>query len=65
VVDSRGRILRADIHHPPWPLQPAAAEIDLNTMTAPLGIELEGEPLLHFSARQDTLIWNEAPVEGA
>jgi uncharacterized protein YqjF (DUF2071 family) len=65
VVDSRGRILRADIHHPPWPLQPAAAEIDLNTMTAPLGIELDREPLLHFSARQDTLIWNEAPVEGA
>ena len=62
VVDSRGRILRGDIHHPPWPLQPATAEIELNTMTAPLGIELEGEPLLHFSARQDTVIWNERPV---
>ena len=64
VVDSRGRILRADIHHPPWPLQPATAEIEMNTMTAPLGIELEGAPLLHFSARQDTVIWNEQPVDG-
>ena len=64
VVDRRGRILRGDIHHPPWPLQPAAAEIELNTMAAPLGIELEGEPLLHFSARQDTVIWNEATVDG-
>ena len=64
VVDSRGRILRADIHHPPWPLQPASAEIELNTMAAPLGIELEGEPLLHFSARQDTVIWSEVPADG-
>ena len=64
VLDSRGRILRADIHHPPWPLQPAAAEIEMNTMASPLGIELEGDPLLHFSARQDTVIWNEQPVEG-
>ncbi len=63
VIDSRGRILRADIHHPPWPLQPAAADIEVNTMAAPLGIELVGEPLLHFSARQDTVIWNEQPVE--
>jgi uncharacterized protein YqjF (DUF2071 family) len=64
VVDSQRRLLRAEIHHPPWPLQPASAEIELNTMAAPLGIELEGEPLVHFSARQDTVIWNERPVEG-
>ena len=64
-IDSRGRILRGDIHHPPWPLQPASAEIEHNTMAAPLGIELEGEPLLHFSARQDTVIWNETAVDGA
>ena len=63
VLDRRGRTLRADIHHPPWPLQPAWAEIEANTMTAPLGIELEGEPLLHFSARQDTLIWREAAAD--
>jgi hypothetical protein len=26
-------------------------------MADQLGIQLEGDPLLHFSARQDTLIW--------
>jgi uncharacterized protein YqjF (DUF2071 family) len=52
-----GRVLRADIDHPPWPLQPAEAQIERNTMTAPLGITLSGEPLLHFAARQDVVIW--------
>ena len=50
-------VLRAEIHHPPWPLQRAEAEIDLNTM-APDGIGLpDEEPLLHYSARQDVVIW--------
>jgi hypothetical protein len=62
VVDGRGRPLRADIHHPPWPLHPAWAEISHNTMTRPHGIDLRGEPLLHYSPRQDTLIW---PLEAA
>jgi uncharacterized protein YqjF (DUF2071 family) len=52
-----GEPLRAEIHHPPWPLQPAEAEIAVNTM-APPGIELPEEPpLLHFAARQDVLLW--------
>jgi uncharacterized protein len=62
VVDGRGRALRGDIHHPPWPLQPAQADIEVNTMADELGLELAGEPLLHFSARQDTLIWKLAPA---
>lgn len=62
VVDERGRALRADIHHPPSPLQPAGATIELNTMARPLGLELVSDPLLHYSARQDTLIW---PLEAA
>jgi uncharacterized protein len=62
VVDERGRALCADIHHPPWPLQPAGTTIELNTMARPLGLELVSDPLLHYSARQDTLIW---PLEAA
>jgi uncharacterized protein len=50
-------VLRAEIHHPPWPLQAAEAEITLNTMTAELGIELTGNPLLHYAARQDVVFW--------
>jgi uncharacterized protein YqjF (DUF2071 family) len=52
----RGRVLRADIEHAPWPLQAAEAAIENNTMGAPLGIELAGEPLLHFAARQDVVV---------
>ena len=51
-----GRLYRADIHHRPWPLQPVDAEIQLNTMT-PASLQPEGDPLFHYSARQDVLIW--------
>jgi uncharacterized protein len=61
-VDENGRPLRIDIHHPPWPLQPAKGELEAQGMADQIGIELEGEPLLHFSARQDTLIWPLRPA---
>ena len=60
--DDRSRVLRADIHHAPWPLQEARADIGENTMTEALGIPLEGEPLVHYSARQDTVIWLPEPA---
>jgi uncharacterized protein YqjF (DUF2071 family) len=66
-LDRRGRLRRADIAHPPWPLQPAHAELAENTMTAPFGIELTGEPLLHYAARQDVRVWpplRVRPAEG-
>ena len=56
-----GALCRAEIHHPPWPLQPAEAEIRENTMPPP-GVELEGEPLFHFSGRQDVVVWPLQPV---
>jgi uncharacterized protein len=62
VVDEQGRPLRVDIHHPPWPLQEADAELDAQGMADQIGVRLEGEPLLHFSARQDTLIWPLKPA---
>jgi uncharacterized protein YqjF (DUF2071 family) len=53
-----GRILRADIHHEPWRLQPAQATIAANTVAAASGIVLPGRPpLLHYAECQDTLIW--------
>jgi len=51
------QVLRGEIHHPPWPLEPAWADIELNTMAEPFGLDLRGQPLLHFAARQDTLVW--------
>lgn len=61
-LDDSGRIQRGDIHHPPWPLRHGWAEIETNTMAMPFGIELEGEPLLHFSPRQDVVIWPLRPA---
>jgi hypothetical protein len=61
-LDDKRRIQRGEIHHPPWPLRQGWAEIATNTMAMPFGIELEGEPLLHFSPRQDVVIW---PIQPA
>ena len=56
-IDEQGRPLRVDIHHPPWPLQQAEADIEAQAMADQIGIRLEGAPLVNFSARQDTLLW--------
>jgi hypothetical protein len=59
----RGRPWRTDIHHPPWPLQPAEAEFTENTMAETNGIILPNEPpVLHYAAFQPVLIWPPAPV---
>jgi len=55
--DRRGRVYRGDIEHEPWRLQRGEAEIEVNTMTEPLGIELEGEPHLLYAQRMDTRAW--------
>lgn len=63
-VDRRGRLHRAEIHHAPWPLQPAEAEIRRNTMTAGLGFDLpDVAPLLHFARRLDVHVWPPAAVD--
>jgi uncharacterized protein len=62
-VDAGLRPLRADIHHAPWPLQAASAELELNTMARPYGIELDGEPVVHYAHRQDVVIWALGPDE--
>jgi len=53
-----GRPYRLEIHHPPWALQPAAAEIERNTMASASRVTLPSEPpLLHFASRQDMVGW--------
>jgi len=54
---ARGRLLRQEVDHRTWPLQPAAAEIETCTMTRPLGIELAGPPLAHYAERLDVVSW--------
>jgi len=50
-------VYAGDIHHGPWTVQDADVDIGGNTMTAPLGIELGGDPLVQYAARQDVLFW--------
>lgn len=62
-ANRRGRTWRGDIHHRPWPLQPAAAEVEVNTMTHPLGLTLpDTQPLLHFARQLDVVAWRLQPV---
>jgi uncharacterized protein YqjF (DUF2071 family) len=57
-VDKSGRAYTLDIHHPPWPLQPAEAVIEANTMARASGLSLpDTAPLLHFARRQDMVAW--------
>src|SRR4051812_21457415 len=57
-ADKRGRIYRGNIHHLPWPLQRAQADIATNNVAQSQGIELPNEkPLLHFAKRLDVFIW--------
>lgn len=57
-VGRKGQVLRGEIQHKPWPLQHARAQIEVNTMAAAATIPLpETEPLLHFAANIDVLVW--------
>ncbi|MEA2494713.1 MAG: uncharacterized protein QOJ29_2624 [Thermoleophilaceae bacterium] len=62
-VDEDQRVHRGEIHHPPWPLQKASADIAHNTMARPYGIELEGNPITHFAHRQDVVFWPLSPAD--
>jgi uncharacterized protein len=58
-----GKVFRAYIHHLPWPLQDAEAEIGINTVAQAAGIELpDAKPLLHFSRFLEVLIWWPEPA---
>ena len=60
-VDHFRKPYRLEIHHAPWPLQPASATITENGMAAVHGITLPNEPpLLHFARRLDVAIWRPA-----
>jgi uncharacterized protein YqjF (DUF2071 family) len=52
-ADAKGRLWRGDVEHAPWPLQPARAEIEANTMPP---VPVAGAPLLHFARRVDVRI---------
>ncbi|MFN8448733.1 MAG: DUF2071 domain-containing protein [Anaerolineae bacterium] len=63
-VDPRGRLFRCEVHHRPWELQHAEAQITVNTMVEalPLPDEL---PILHYSEQMDVVTWYLERLDGA
>jgi uncharacterized protein len=59
------KVYCADIHHAPWSLQDAEAEIEVNTMASAAGIRLPAvNPLLHFAKKQEVVVWRLKCVNG-
>ncbi len=54
----KGRVLVGDIHHLPWPLEAAEAEIEINELPAAHGIALPNRaPVLHFARELHVYLW--------
>jgi uncharacterized protein YqjF (DUF2071 family) len=54
-----GELAYIDVHHHPWPLQPATVRIETNSMTAATGIQLPAQaPLAHFAGDIAVVAWN-------
>jgi uncharacterized protein len=57
-VVERNKVFRATIHHKPWPLQQADAEIMYNSLASADGLHLPATPpLLHYAQKQEVLVW--------
>jgi uncharacterized protein YqjF (DUF2071 family) len=62
-ADNQKRVYRGDIHHLQWPIQPAEASIEHNTMTQASSINLpDTQPLLHYAHHLDVITWPLIPV---
>jgi uncharacterized protein YqjF (DUF2071 family) len=61
-VRGPGDILRTDIHHRPWRIHEADAQIRHGGLV-PAALEpLAGPPLLHLARRQDVVVWRPVPA---
>ncbi|MCA9837478.1 MAG: DUF2071 domain-containing protein [Trueperaceae bacterium] len=57
-ADKQGQVYRGEIHHEPWPLQKAKAQISVNTLTEQLDYTLpDTAPLLHFAKAISVVAW--------
>jgi uncharacterized protein YqjF (DUF2071 family) len=60
-----GTLWRTEVHHWPWPLQRAEAEIGANNISAAGRLPVSGPAvLLHFARRIDVVIWPPERIEG-
>jgi len=57
-VNRAGQPIRVHLHHVPWPLEDAEAEIERNDLATALGIDLPAiDPVLHYSRRLAVYVW--------
>ena len=57
-ADTHEKLYRGEIEHTAWPLQPAKATIQQNSMTNWLNIHLpDTAPLLHFVRKIEVVVW--------
>jgi hypothetical protein len=60
-TEKGGAVQIGNIHHVPWPLEEAEAEIEINELPAAHGIRLpDRQPVLHYSRELVVYLW--APV---
>jgi hypothetical protein len=53
-----GEPVRVHLHHVPWPLEEAEADIERNDLPASIGLELSNcEPVLYYSRRLAVYLW--------
>jgi uncharacterized protein YqjF (DUF2071 family) len=58
-----GGLSRAEIHHAPWPLQPAEADVRRNDMLRVHRIDVAGPAAhLRYAARMDVVVWPLRPL---
>lgn len=57
-VHPKGTLLRNEVHHVPWPLQRAEAEITENTVLDRHGVKVSGAPLLHYAHEIHVVVWS-------
>ncbi len=63
-INPAAEVLRCDVHHAPWLLQPAELETETDTMLAQIKLARpDTQPLLHFSQHRDVRVWWPTPAE--
>jgi len=65
-TNRKGKVLRGNIHHAPWPLEEAEAEIDATELAAAHGFELpDTKPVLYYARELAVYIWPLELVHGS
>jgi uncharacterized protein YqjF (DUF2071 family) len=62
-ITSAGQVLRCDVHHAPWPLQPAELHVTEDSMRDQISpARPDTAPLLHFARQRDVRVWWPVPA---